>query len=114
MSNSPDITRVAARVGLLIPLRPGMSRHPPKTGEQTRMARLAAGAAKPAAELSLSKRERVLLFSVASGTDWQNAGITSETVMGLIIKDLFERDTAGRLKLTDRGRTALQRLLPDL
>jgi hypothetical protein len=28
----------------------------------------------------LSVRERVLLFCVASGTDWQKAGITGETV----------------------------------
>jgi hypothetical protein len=71
-------------------------------------------AAKPAAEPSLSKRERKLLSCVASGTDWQNADITGETVTGMAVKGLINRDTAGRLSLTDSGRAALRRLLPKI
>jgi hypothetical protein len=55
-----------------------------------------------------------LLFCAASGTDWEHAGITAETVTGIIVKGLIERHTGGRLSLTDDGRAALRRLLPEL
>jgi hypothetical protein len=61
----------------------------------------------------LSVRERVLLFCVASGTEPEAAGITGETVTGMIVKGMVERDTGGRLSLTDDGRAALRRLLPE-
>jgi hypothetical protein len=78
------------------------------------MARLMARAAKPDAEPSLSVRERVLLFCVASGTEWEHAGITGDTVTGMVVKGLIERDAGGRLSLTDSGRAALRWLLPEL
>lgn len=59
-------------------------------------------------------RERLLLFRVGSGTDWQRAGVTGETVTALVAKGLLVRDGAGRLTLTDDGRAALQALLPGL
>src|ERR1700730_4891140 len=37
---------------------------------------------------ALTVPERVLLFCVASGTDWQRAGITGETVTLLVVKGL--------------------------
>jgi hypothetical protein len=41
-------------------------------------------------------RERILLFCVASRTDWQKAGIPGETVLdmiekGLVVDHLFDR-----------------------
>jgi hypothetical protein len=59
-------------------------------------------------------RERLLLFRVGSGTDWQRAGVTGETVTALVAKGLLVRDGAGRFTLTDDGRAALQALLPGL
>jgi hypothetical protein len=59
----------------------------------------------------LAARERVLLFCVASGTDWEHADITIEIVTTAIIKGLIERDAAGRLALTDAGRAVLRMLM---
>jgi hypothetical protein len=42
----------------------------------------------------LSVPERVLLFCIASGTDWQKAGVTGETVMVMVVKELVDRDAA--------------------
>jgi hypothetical protein len=61
----------------------------------------------------LTVRERMLLFSVASATDWQSAGVTGETVTAMIVKGLIARDAAGHLTLTSGGRAALRALLPD-
>jgi len=58
--------------------------------------------------------ERMLLFCVASGTDWQRAGITGETVTALVVKGLIERNSGGRLSLTEGGRETLRTLLPQL
>jgi len=58
-------------------------------------------------------RERILLFCVISGTDWQRAGIAAETVTALLVKGLIVRDALGRLTLTDRGRAALRALLQE-
>jgi len=63
---------------------------------------------------TLGVRERVLLFCIASGTDWQRAGLTGETVTALVVKGLLVRDGAGRLALTDDGRAALRALLSEL
>jgi len=60
----------------------------------------------------LSGRERMLLFCVASATDWQWAGIRGDTVTCLVVRGLLMRDERGRLTLTDRGRAALRALLP--
>jgi hypothetical protein len=62
----------------------------------------------------LSVRERVLLFCAASGTDWQHAGITGESVTAMVVKGLIERDAVGVITLTDRGRAVLRAMLPEL
>jgi hypothetical protein len=62
----------------------------------------------------LTVRERMLLFCVASGTDWQRAGIPGETVVNMTVKGLVVRDGLGRLSLTGRGRAALKAMLPGL
>jgi hypothetical protein len=64
--------------------------------------------------IALTVRERILLFCVASGTDWQRAGVLGETVTEMIVKGLVMRDALGRLTLTERGRTTLRALLRDL
>ena len=38
--------------------------------------------------------ERLLLFCVASGTDWEHAGITGATVTVMVVRGLIERDAA--------------------
>ncbi len=63
---------------------------------------------------ALGVRERMLLFCVASGTDWQRAGVTGETVTALVVRGLIVRDGKGRLALTDDGRAALRALLPGM
>ena len=64
--------------------------------------------AKPTADASpgLSIPEPVLLFCVASDTDWEHAGITGTTVTAMIVRGLIQRD-AGRLRLTTEGRAVL-------
>ncbi len=63
---------------------------------------------------ALGVRERMLLFCVGSGTDWQRAGVTGETVTTLVVKGFLVRDAKGHLTLTDDGRTTLRALLPGL
>jgi hypothetical protein len=63
---------------------------------------------------ALSVRGRVLLFCAATETDWLHAGVTGETVTAVMVKGLIDRDTAGMLTLTDRGRAVLRAMLPDL
>jgi hypothetical protein len=63
---------------------------------------------------ALSVRERVLLFCIASATDWLLARITAETAVALLLKGLLQRDTTGRLSLTDRGHAVLRAMLPEL
>jgi hypothetical protein len=63
---------------------------------------------------SLSVRERVLLFCAASGTDWQHAGITGESVTAMVVKGLIVRDAVGEITLTERGHAVLRAMLPDL
>ena len=41
--------------------------------------------------------ERILLFCVASDTDWEHAGITGTTVTAMIVRGLIQRDPAGRV-----------------
>jgi hypothetical protein len=62
-----------------------------------------------AAELTVP--ERVLLFCLASETDWFKAGVTPTTTKKMVVKGLIERDDAGRLALTDEGRAVLAALL---
>jgi hypothetical protein len=62
-----------------------------------------------AAELSVP--ERLLLFCVASSTDWAKAGLTGATVTSTIVRGLIMRDPLGRLFLTKQGRAVLEALL---
>ncbi len=60
----------------------------------------------------LNVEERVLLFCIASGTNWSRAGISGATARTMIVKDLVGPDPkAMRLVLTRRGRAVLQVLL---
>jgi hypothetical protein len=62
-----------------------------------------------AAELTVP--ERVLLFCLASGTDWVKAGVTHATAQHLLVRNLVERDQASGFVLTDQGRAVLAALL---
>jgi len=64
--------------------------------------------------VDLTARERVLLFCVASRTDWQKAGVPGETVLNMIEKGLIVDHPFDRLALTMRGRPALKATLPEL
>jgi hypothetical protein len=57
------------------------------------------------AAADLTVPERVLLFCVASGTDWQKAGVTGATITAMVVKGLIDRDAAGRIALTKQGRS---------
>jgi hypothetical protein len=60
---------------------------------------------------ALTVPERVLLFCLASGTDWQKAGVTHATAQQMMIRGLVERQSAGSYVLTDQGRAVLAALL---
>lgn len=60
----------------------------------------------------LSVPQRVLLFCLATKTDWRRAGIASPTVQLSIVQNLIEHDErTSRLKLNERGRLVLAELL---
>jgi hypothetical protein len=59
----------------------------------------------------LSTPERVLLFCLASGTEWAEAGVTGKTETAMVVRGLIDRDSAGRLVLTSDGRAVLNALL---
>ena len=59
----------------------------------------------------LSVPERVLLFCLASGTDWVKAGVPAITVQHLLVRNLVERDDASHVVLTDQGRAVLAALV---
>jgi hypothetical protein len=59
----------------------------------------------------LTVPERVLLFCLASGTDWVKAGVTHSTAQHLIVRNLVGRDHATQLALTDQGRAVLDALI---
>jgi hypothetical protein len=61
-----------------------------------------------AAELSVP--ERVLLFCLASGTDWLKAGVPTITVQHLLVRNLVDRDRTPKLVLTEQGRAVLATL----
>jgi hypothetical protein len=66
----------------------------------------------PQALASLSVQERLLLFCLASGTDWDRAGITHATAQQLRVCGLIDRNqSARRFKLTLLGRAVLDALL---
>jgi hypothetical protein len=62
-----------------------------------------------AAELSVP--ERVLLFCVASGTEWALTGVTGATATAMLVRGLIERNASDRLTLTKQGRAVLAGLL---
>jgi hypothetical protein len=60
----------------------------------------------------LTVPERMLLFCLASGTDWQKAGITDATAQHMMVRGLIEREhTATRFMLTYEGRVVLAALV---
>jgi hypothetical protein len=65
----------------------------------------------PSIAADLSAPERALLSCVASGTEWALTGATGATATALMVRGLIERDAAGRLEITTRGRTVLDALL---
>jgi hypothetical protein len=66
----------------------------------------------PAAQAqALSIPARLLLFCVASRTDWERAGIPRATVTTMVVRRLIERDVAGGLTITNQGRATLMALL---
>jgi hypothetical protein len=64
---------------------------------------------------ALGVQERILLFCLASQTDWKQAGITPKTVAGMLVKFLVTVTwVSHQLALTDSGRHALRALSRDL
>jgi|HubBroStandDraft_6_1064221.scaffolds.fasta_scaffold4335193_2 hypothetical protein len=65
----------------------------------------------PTAEMiaaGLTVPERIMLFCIASGTDWQSAGVRQ----AMMVRGLIERDGgAGAYVLTDQGRAVLEALM---
>jgi hypothetical protein len=56
--------------------------------------------------------ERIMLFCLASGTDWERAGVTHATAQQLLVRGLIDRNqSAGRFKLTPLGRDVLAALV---
>jgi hypothetical protein len=61
---------------------------------------------------SLTVSERLLLFCIASDTDWSAAGLTGATARMMQMKNLIEREpSATRFALTEQGRAVLAALL---
>jgi len=55
--------------------------------------------------------ERILLFCLASDTDWVQAGVTHATIRHLLVRNLIERELGNRFVLTPRGYEVLSVLL---
>jgi hypothetical protein len=66
------------------------------------------------AAAALRVSERLLLFCVASNTDWKHPAIPGEIVTTMVVKGLVDRDAGGALTLTDRGRVVPRAVLPHL
>jgi hypothetical protein len=64
-----------------------------------------------AIDAELSIPERILLFCVASRTEWDRAGVTGATVTVLVVRGLIERDVGGRFVLTKQGRAVLDAMV---
>jgi hypothetical protein len=58
----------------------------------------------------LTVPERVLLFCLASNTDWQRAGVTQVCAQQMMIRGLVDRQGSSYV-LTDEGREVLAALL---
>jgi hypothetical protein len=65
-----------------------------------------------AAELTVP--ERVLLFCLASNTDWVKAGVTHAIAQHMLIRNLVERSAGPDFVLTEQGRAVLRAMLVDL
>jgi hypothetical protein len=69
----------------------------------------------PTAEMiaeGLSVPERIMLFCIASATDWQKAaGLTHTVARRLMIRGLIDRQAADTYVLTDQGRAVLEALM---
>jgi hypothetical protein len=59
----------------------------------------------------LNVPERVLLFCLASGTEWAQAGVTGAITTMMLVRGLVERDSTGGLKMTLRGREVFKVLI---
>ena len=60
----------------------------------------------------LSVPERIMLFCIASATDWQKAaGLTHTVARRLMIRGLIDRQAADTYVLTDQGRAVLDTLM---
>ena len=61
---------------------------------------------------ALTVPERILLFCLASDTDWQAASITHATAQHMLVRGLIERDHAAmHYVLTPQGRAVLSALI---
>ncbi|MGZ6254328.1 MAG: hypothetical protein ACXWM1_14815, partial [Candidatus Binataceae bacterium] len=61
---------------------------------------------------ALTVPERLLLFCLASDTDWRKAGATHITTQHLLVRGLIGRNRTGeRFALTEQGRAVLAALL---
>jgi hypothetical protein len=56
---------------------------------------------------------RALLFCLASGTDWQAAGIAHATAQHMMVRGLIERQATTRYVLTEQGRAVLTAFLDE-
>jgi hypothetical protein len=71
-------------------------------------------AKRPTAEMiaeELTVPERVLLFCIASDTDWRRAGVKAATAQQMLIRGLIQRQAADSFTLTDQGRAVLESLM---
>jgi len=69
----------------------------------------------PQALASLDVQERVLLFCLASGTDWERAGVTHATAQQVLVRGLIDRaSTQARFRLTPLGRDVFAALIKPL
>ncbi len=62
-----------------------------------------------AAELSVL--ERVLLFCLASGTEWARAGVTDAVTTIMLVRGVGERDRDCGLKMTQQGNEVFKVLI---
>jgi hypothetical protein len=62
-----------------------------------------------AAELTVA--ERVMLFCVASNTDWVSAGVRAVTTRALLVKGLIDREHVSHYRLTSLGRAVFDVLV---
>ena len=60
---------------------------------------------------SLAGSERMLLFCLASRTDWHKAGVRPATAQAMLIRGLIERESGTAYQLTDQGRAVLDALI---